>query len=302
MKTIDAARGRWVGILANFGIDERFLRNKHGACPICDGKDRFRFDDKGGNGTYYCNGCGAGNGMDLLMAFTGWDFPKAALEVDRIVSNVTPTIPQGCDSKRALKRIQWVLGTLGDMGSINPVRLYLRGRGLPASKALMYHPAVRYYDDGKSLGEYPAMVAKFSLPTGEGATLHLTHLTEKGEKADVPSVKKFLPVAREMKGGSIRLTEIYSHIGLAEGIETALAVMRDYQMPCWATGTAGMLESFVPPEGVKEVSIFADNDVNYAGQKSAYVLAHRLSMSGYRATVTVPQEINTDFADERKTQ
>lgn len=36
-------------------ISERALENKHGPCPICHGKDRYRFDDLEGKGTFYCN-------------------------------------------------------------------------------------------------------------------------------------------------------------------------------------------------------------------------------------------------------
>jgi phage/plasmid primase-like uncharacterized protein len=35
MKTLDAARGKWRGILLSLGIDEKYLRNKHGPCPLC---------------------------------------------------------------------------------------------------------------------------------------------------------------------------------------------------------------------------------------------------------------------------
>ncbi len=33
----DAARNRWPGILQAAGIDPKYLRNKHGACPVCGG-------------------------------------------------------------------------------------------------------------------------------------------------------------------------------------------------------------------------------------------------------------------------
>jgi len=54
------------------------LTNKHQACPACGGKDRFRFDDKEGRGTYICSNCGAGDGVDLLQKYTGWGFAEAA--------------------------------------------------------------------------------------------------------------------------------------------------------------------------------------------------------------------------------
>lgn len=38
----------------------------HGPCPHCGGKDRFRMDDLEGRGTWFCNQCGAGDGLDLV--------------------------------------------------------------------------------------------------------------------------------------------------------------------------------------------------------------------------------------------
>ncbi len=40
-RTVDAARGHWPDILVRFGIDESYLRNRHGPCPLCGGRDRF---------------------------------------------------------------------------------------------------------------------------------------------------------------------------------------------------------------------------------------------------------------------
>ena len=56
--TIERARHRWREILPQLGIETRFLQNKHGPSPLCGGKDRFRFDDRDGTGSYYCNQCG----------------------------------------------------------------------------------------------------------------------------------------------------------------------------------------------------------------------------------------------------
>ena len=41
-------------------------QNRHQACPVCGGSDRFRFDDKEGRGTWFCNQCGAGDGLKLV--------------------------------------------------------------------------------------------------------------------------------------------------------------------------------------------------------------------------------------------
>ena len=85
-----AAAGRWRSILTTLGMNEKALSGKHCACPMCGGKDRFRFDDKDGRGTYYCSGCGAGDGVKLAMGITSLSFKDAAREIERLAGVVQP--------------------------------------------------------------------------------------------------------------------------------------------------------------------------------------------------------------------
>ncbi|WP_429187446.1 primase-helicase zinc-binding domain-containing protein [Aeromonas veronii] len=72
-----AAQGQWREILTANGINLPSGRH-HGACPICmAGKDRFRFDDKEGRGTWVCNQCGAGDGLSLYQQATGQSMSTA---------------------------------------------------------------------------------------------------------------------------------------------------------------------------------------------------------------------------------
>lgn len=87
----EAARGRWPEILASLaGLSSDQLTDQHQPCPLCGGEDRYRFDDIDGSGSWFCNQCGgkqksggAGNGMDLLLRKTGWDFPTAARRIEQ---------------------------------------------------------------------------------------------------------------------------------------------------------------------------------------------------------------------------
>lgn len=72
-----AAIGHWPDLLAAVGIDTP-RRGKHGPCPTCGGKDRFRLDDKGGRGTWICNQCGAGDGLMLVGLVTSKPIKEAA--------------------------------------------------------------------------------------------------------------------------------------------------------------------------------------------------------------------------------
>ncbi len=65
----ESARGRWQNlILPALGIVVPDHPRRHAPCPVCGGKDRFRFDDQEGRGTFYCNQCDphAGDGFDLV--------------------------------------------------------------------------------------------------------------------------------------------------------------------------------------------------------------------------------------------
>ena len=88
-----ATQHRWQYILPHIGIEPRYLRNTHQPCPICGGKDRFRFDDKDGMGTYFCNQCGAGNGFTLMMKHLHCSFREAAQIAADILGERQPTLP-----------------------------------------------------------------------------------------------------------------------------------------------------------------------------------------------------------------
>src|SRR5437763_6046736 len=93
-ETLERARHRWREILPRLGIETRFLTNSHGPCPLCGGKDRYRFDDKDGSGSYYCHQCGAGRGLLLVRKKNGWSFKEACDQIDKIVGLGPPQPPQ----------------------------------------------------------------------------------------------------------------------------------------------------------------------------------------------------------------
>lgn len=69
-----AALGNYVHVVfPHVGIMLQGNGHKHQSCPLCGGKDRFRCDDKRGEGTWICSQCGAGNGYTLVKEYTGLD-------------------------------------------------------------------------------------------------------------------------------------------------------------------------------------------------------------------------------------
>lgn len=299
MNTKQAAEGEWPDILHALGIDQSTLRNKRGPCPACGGKDRFRFDDKEGRGTYYCNACGAGDGLDLVMKVHNVNFQDAASMVDKIIGRTYQKCNAPVYDEKAKKRdrLKQIFGRATPAkGGANPVSAYLHSRALCPSSKILYHPDSEYWLESGEKIIFPAMVLPYHSSQGDVVSAHVTYLTQSGEKADVPICRKIMPPTASMTGAVLRLTDIHHHIGIAEGVETALAVMKLYGVRCWAAGNTAQLQNFSPPEGIKSVTIYADNDANFAGAAAAYKLAHRLH-SKFEITVEMPSTVGIDYAD-----
>lgn len=293
-----AAQGRWRSILATLGMGEKALSGKHGPCPLCAGKDRFRFDDRDGRGTYFCSGCGAGDGLKLAMGITGQDFRTTAEQIERLAGVVQPNAPRPerpTEDKLATLRRVWSESKPIQRG--DEAELYLLGRGLrlyDLPESIRVHPGLRY-QDGDHQGVYPGMLATVSAQDGRAVSLHRTYLQD-ARKAPVSAPKKLmqgLPIA----GAAIRLTAVSEVLGIAEGIETALAASELFEVPVWSCISAQGIETFEPPAGVRELIVFADNDANFAGQAAAYRAAHRLKLKGFEVEVVTPPE-SGDWLDE----
>ncbi|MDC9750978.1 DUF927 domain-containing protein [Proteus mirabilis] len=107
---VKASQGRWLYILANLGITVPD-NHKHGACPKCGGKDRFRFDDKNGKGTWFCNQCGHGDGLDLVKLVTGKETKTACQEVNKIIllpafKEIAPTPVKNVSAKKGIEHYE----------------------------------------------------------------------------------------------------------------------------------------------------------------------------------------------------
>ncbi|MCJ2131480.1 toprim domain-containing protein [Methylobacterium sp. E-045] len=293
----ERARGRWRNLLPLVGVDSRFLSGKQGPCPMCDGKTRFRFDDLEGRGTWICNACGAGDGAELAMRVLGLDFRALAKRIDPLLGEaaqrpVKPTRSQD-DCRRSMNDL-W--RTSHAVTCDDPVGRYLFRRvGLTNVPAcLRCADRLRYQDDVVSY--HPAMIAMVMGHDGIPATLHRTYLAPGGTKADVEVPRRLMP-GTIPDGAAIRLFDPAPVLGIAEGIETAFAAASLFGVPCWAAVSSTMLAKWIPPEDVREIIVFGDSDQKFAGQASAYSLAHRLAMKGWPVRVELPALAGADWND-----
>lgn len=313
------AAGKWTSVLGAIApsLAEAIKRpGRHVACPVHPGKDGngFRlfkdFNDTGGG---CCNTCGSfPDGFKLLQWVTGDSFHQVLTAVAKELG--TPSAP--ATTKRAPPpappkqtapddpgirlRLRSVYKSSKPISApeAEPARLYLRNRGLSlVPPMLRVHPALWYLDDdGQRHGPFPTILSLVVDPEERGVTLHRIYLTPEGRKAPVPAPKKLMshPADVSLHGAAIRLFPAGQVLGVAEGVETAIAVTEATGIPCWATISSTFLKTFIPPRGVQRVIAFADKDrptaqfPEGAGYEAGKSLVQKLWSKGFKASIELP--------------
>lgn len=292
--TREAAKGNWRMILLHFGLDEKFLRNIHGPCPLCGGEDRYRWDDTDGNGGYYCSQCGPGTGLKLVMGLNDWLFDEACKRIDAFLGNrfqgkgkaQTPAKP---DKRETLIRL-WRGSREVVKG--DPVWKYLERRcGDPADylSQIRFHPGLKHPMDKEP---HPGMVALLQPNKGRAMGVHRTFLTLDGQKAPLNPVRMVFGEC-----APVQICAAAERMGVGEGIETCICASKQFGIPVWSALNANGLKAWEPPEIAKSIVIFGDNDSNFTGQDAAFSLARKLALKGLHVDVQIPEEPDTDWAD-----
>lgn len=287
--------GRWEGIYSALGVGVG--DGRHTSCPICGGKDRFRMDDKDGRGTWICNHCGAGDGWELLHRVLGTDFKSSVESVAGLIGGITYSSVPKKERTADPTMLRKMFESSEPATRFNMVGRYLKKRGLSVVPSVLRYLSECYETETKE--KHSAMLAVFSLVDGTAVTMHRTYLGPDG-KLDIEQPKKIMPTLKKMTGGAVRLFPIGDDgvLAIAEGIETAIAVHQDMKIPCWPVLSTALMEGFEPPKGVKRLIICGDNDRNFAGQKSAYNLANRLSVKNkFPVEVRIPEQNGCDWLD-----
>jgi len=293
MKMEHEVVGRWVDVLSTLGVDQRYLINRHGKCPFCGGRDRYRFDNKDGNGTFFCNHCGSGDGFKFLKKMFNWDFKKSVTEIRQIIGDCKVVIMKKKDPKIALKKIA------GMAKSIEPnsdLIQYLKNRGVSSCPDSLKEAQLYYFEDGIKTGPFPTIVALITNNLGKGVSYHLTY-THRQQKLKCSAPKKIMTPVGTIKGSYIELFPVEEHIHVVEGIETALAIHDLTDMPVISALNAQNLSALSLPSLVKKVEIWGDNDASYCGQRASYTLAEKLKRNGIEVEVHIPPIVGEDWLD-----
>lgn len=250
-------------------------------------------------------GCGGGDAIEFIRRLRGLDFAEAVREL--------LGMPAAAPAAAALVRRQTVDRTSQDIDRVREIWresgpvvsgtaafIYLFSRGLDTRQpALRAHPGLYVAETGERL---PALIAPVRDSAGHLVALQRVWCQERIEtvngegpadsRARLRMRKKTLGA---MGGGCVRLAAAGPVLGLAEGVETAIAASMLYRLPVWAVCGSARLATVWLPREIETLYIFGDN--GKVGQEMAdkAVDAH----SGYRYVEAVfPDERFGDFADQ----
>lgn len=194
-------------------------------------------------------------------------------------------------------------GKLEDQGAT-----YLQSRGIDPSYAgqeVRFHRSLPH----PSGNVFPALVARVSDVRGHGAGVWRIYVKPTGEdKAPVENPKLGLG---SCLGGAVRIGGVWTEIGVAEGVETALACRQMIHkttgrlIPVWSALSSSGLSGLILPPEVTRVMVFADNDpIKFrhghiklsAGMTAAESLVARLKEEGRMAQIEAPP-VGMDWLD-----
>lgn len=274
-----AARGHWPRILPALGV--KVVRNRHMPCPMCQGTDRFRFDDKGGRGTWICNQCGAGDGMDLVKKALNITVSEAAARVNDLTGNLPPvsdetvttaeTVTDEAARAAAVTLAQQLVSTAKETAG----NAYLSRKGWPEHSCLTLTKTHKV-----ALTSYRSGDLVVPLHDMSGHLVNVQLINAAGEK-------------RTLKGGQVKeACHVLStgkpakRIWLTEGYATGLTVHNLTGDEVWIALSSANLLSLAGLAREKHATlplmIAADRDLNSDGQSKAVKAAAASNAAGVR--------------------
>ncbi|HAS1504545.1 TPA: DNA primase, partial [Enterobacter hormaechei] len=269
-ETVRQACGHWPRILPALGV--KVIKNRHQACPVCGGSDRFRFDDKEGRGTWFCNQCGAGDGLKLVEKVFDVSSSEAAQKVNAVTGNLPPVAPEAIaaaetETDADRKTAAELAAKLMEKTRPATGNAYLTRKGFPGRESLMF--TATHKTGGVT---YRAGDVVVPLHDETGALVNLQLINSDGLK-------------RTLKGGQVKGTchtiEGQKQAGkrqwIAEGYATALTVHHltgETVMVALSSVNLLSLASLVRQKHPAcQIVLAADRDLNGDGQSKAAAAA-----------------------------
>ncbi|EKN4821491.1 phage/plasmid primase, P4 family [Yersinia enterocolitica] len=265
-KAVQAAQGQWKSLLPRLGIPVA-ISGQHTACPICGGKDRFRFDDLNGRGTWICNRCGAGDGLSLVEKALAITAKQAAGQVTALIGHQEPLathITDHDDKHQQRQRATQLACSLVNQACRSANNSYLANKGWPEYQCLTLQENERQIA-GVTYCRGDLIVP---LSTLSGELVNIQLINANGDKRTLP-------------GGQVKgafhlfsaATSVSGMIWLAEGYATGLTVHQltgdDVYVALSANNLPSLAAQLHEQYPAKPLLIAADRDENGTGQIKA---------------------------------
>lgn len=252
-----------------------------------------------GNGVYHF-GCWRQNVQGC------WPEPHTVLGTQYITPRISRSndvaVEEELQERARINACTWNRATVIEAQS--SVGTYLQHRGLDLTDypSSLRMSVLHYYENGVERGCFPVMLGAVTDKDSKLLALHRTFVTDDGHKAPVENPKKLTSTSGTIAGASIKLRppeviEGKLTLGVAEGIETALACWLGFQVPTWSCVSANGIKTFNWPPGLERLVIFADHDPSGVGQAAANALAARGAAAGLEVRILVPTTAGADWLD-----
>ncbi|HDU4715507.1 primase-helicase zinc-binding domain-containing protein [Klebsiella aerogenes] len=269
-ETVKQACGHWPNILPALGV--KVIKNRHQSCPVCGGSDRFRFDDREGRGTWFCNQCGAGDGLKLVEKVFGVSASEAAGKVNTVTGSLSPVAPEviaaaeaGTEADR--KEAAALAAKLMEKTRTATGNAYLSRKGFPDRECSMLTTTHK-------TGGVTFLAGDLTVPLYDdtGALVNLQLINSDGLK-------------RTLKGGQVKgachtiegQKQAGTRLWIAEGYATALTVHHltgETVMVALSSVNLFSLASLARQKHPAcQIVLAADRDLNGAGQTKAAAAA-----------------------------
>ncbi|WP_429031970.1 DUF927 domain-containing protein [Aeromonas media] len=297
---VAAACGHWPELLAAVGIDTP-SRGKHGPCPVCGGSDRFRLDDKGGRGTWICNQCGAGDGLDLVSKVTG----KPPKEVAELLAPLVGLSAGGLDPAER-ERIHQQQQARAEADAKQAEQLRQKAARRAAAIMRSCEPGQAPYLVQKRLrwpcGALNRQVIAVGALTFPAGSLVVPLIDEAGELVNVQLIddrggKSYLAGGR--KAGAFHRIEGGELVAVVEGYATGLSVHLASgatvycAMDCGNLAVVAAIARRQHPEA--RILLCGDNDADTQGNPGKTKAEHAAAAIG--GLVALPPEFSGDWND-----
>ncbi|EBN6034771.1 DNA primase, partial [Salmonella enterica] len=257
-------------ILPALGV--KVIKNRHQSCPVCGGSDRFRFDDKEGRGTWFCNQCGAGDGLKLVEKVFGVSASEAAGKVNAVTGNLPPVAPEviaAAEAETEADRKAAAALAVRLMDKTRPAtgNAYLTRKGFPALECLTLTAV--HKTGGVTFRAGDVVVPLYD---NTGALVNLQLINSEGLK-------------RTLKGGQVKgachviegKKQAGKRLWIAEGYATALTVHHltgETVMVALSSVNLLSLASLARQKHPAcQIVLAADRDLNGNGQSKAAAAA-----------------------------